>query len=100
LRTLAEATWRIEWPSGIVQELKDVTPRQILMVQEPAGLAMPTPGELRVTAWSNMVHRIEGSVDLREWTPLATVTNQTRVETYSDPGAGGMKYRFYRAVKP
>jgi len=93
-------TLRIEWPSGTVQELHDVAPRQLLTVTEPPGLAMPRPGELQVTAWSNMTHRIEASTNLVQWMPLDTVTNQARTNLFTDPEAATLRYRFYRAVKP
>jgi hypothetical protein len=93
-------TLRIEWPSGIVQELTNVGTKQFLTVTEPPGLVMPRPGELQVTAWSNMTHRIDASTNLVQWTPLVTLTNQARTAVFTDPDAASLRYRFYRAVKP
>jgi hypothetical protein len=39
-------TVRIEWPSGIVQELRDVAPRQFLTVTEPATPVVPQNGNV------------------------------------------------------
>ena len=47
-------TLRIEWPSGIVQELKDVTPNQILTIQEPARLVPLGPREFQIRCWKGM----------------------------------------------
>jgi hypothetical protein len=89
---------RIEWTSGIVQELHNVPAKQYLTVTEPARLAMPSPGELHVQCWKGMAYQIEGSPDLSVWTPLATVTNLTGKLQWTDPGAPGPSARFYRAV--
>lgn len=45
--TIAE-TVRIEWPSGIVQEMHNVAAKQFLTVTEPPQLAMTGIGRFRV----------------------------------------------------
>lgn len=89
---------RIEWPSGIVQELYDVSISQHLTVTEPAMLWMPRVGELHVQCWKGMIWRIDHSVDLSTWTPLATVTNLTGQLRWTDSDAPGQSTRFYRVV--
>ena len=41
---------RIEWPSGIIQELHDVAPRQVLTVTEPDARIIPTALEIQAGA--------------------------------------------------
>jgi hypothetical protein len=91
---------RIQWPSGIVQELRDVAVGQYLTVTEPARLAMARPAELGIQCWLGMQFRVEASSDLVNWTPLTTVTNVTGTPVYTDPGAASQRQRFYRAVGP
>jgi hypothetical protein len=90
---------RIEWTSGSVQELTNVAVRQYLTVTEPAKLSMPESGELHIQCWKGMAYCIEGSSDLANWTPLATVTNLAGTLQWTDPDAPGQSTRFYRAVK-
>ena len=88
---------RIEWTSGIVQEIQNVPVRQYLTVTEPPMLRMSRAGELQVQCWQGMVHRIERSSDLLNWTPLATMTNLnlTGGVLWRDPEATGAQ-GFYR----
>ncbi len=44
---------RIDWPSGIVHELKDVAAKQILTVTEPARLISQGPGAFQIQCWIN-----------------------------------------------
>jgi enediyne biosynthesis protein E4 len=74
---------RIEWPSGIVQELTNVTAKQFLTVKEPSKLAAdfsPSNGEFHValTGGKGLVYTLESSTDLSSWTSSASLTNQTR----------------------
>ena len=92
-------TLRIEWPSGVVQELTNVAVKQCLIVTEPAKLSMPKPGDLHIQCWKGMTYRIEGSSDLLAWNPLATVTNLTGKLQWTDTNAPGQGARFYRVVK-
>ncbi len=90
---------RIEWTSGIVQELTNVAVRQYLTVTEPAKLSMPQPGELHIQCWKGMAYRIDASPDLLSWTPLTTVTNLTGTLQWTDSDVPGRAARFYRAAK-
>jgi enediyne biosynthesis protein E4 len=93
---------RIEWTSGQVQELQNVPVKQCLMVTEPARLAMPSVGQLRIQCWKGMACTIESSPDLISWTPLATLTNLnlTGGMQWTDPTAPGRTAYFYRVVSP
>jgi hypothetical protein len=90
---------RIEWTSGIVQELTNVAVQRYLTVTEPSKLEMPRPGELRLQCWKGMTYTIEGSSDLATWTSLISLTNLnlTGGLQWSDPGAATQSARFYRA---
>jgi len=90
---------RIEWTSGIVQELKNVPVRQYLTVTEPTRLQMAQPGQLQIHCWKGMSYSIECSSNLAAWTPMATVTNVTGTLQWTDPDAPGKSTRFYRVLK-
>lgn len=99
--TVAE-TVRIEWPSGIVQELHNVPANQTLTVTEPAKLEphlIRSNGfvELKVRSWKGFVYDIETSSDLTAWTHMTTLTNETGTLSFADPAATTGS-RFYRAV--
>jgi len=91
-------TLRIEWSSGIVQELQNVPANQHLTVTAPLKLRMPQPGELQVECWQGMVCRVDISPDLTDWAPLSTMTNLTGHLQWQDPEAPSTATRYYRAV--
>jgi hypothetical protein len=91
-------TVRIEWPSGIVQELHGVAPRQFLPVQEPARLQALGAGALRIQSWKGMAFEVQVSSDLDQWSPLTTVTNLTGTLDFTDPNTVNHLRRFYRTV--
>jgi len=91
-------TLRIEWPSGIVQELHDVATKQSMSVTEPARLQTLGAGVLRVQSWKGMAFEVQSSTDLEQWLPLATVTNLTGALEFTDPDAANHLRRFYRTV--
>jgi hypothetical protein len=93
-------TVRVEWPSGIVQEIHGVATNQFLTITEPPLLqASLTNGnfELLLTSGIGSSSSIEVSTDLVTWTSLVNVTNTTRTVHVPDPDAAGHKSRFYRA---
>jgi len=90
---------RIEWPSGIMQELHNVPVKQYLTVTEPTRLQMAQPGQLQIQCWKGMSYSIECSSNLTGWTPMATVTNVTGALQWTDPDASGQSTRFYRVLK-
>ena len=89
---------RIEWPSGIVQELRDVPTKQFLTVTEPARLQAVGQGALRIQSWRGMAFEGQASTDLDQWSPLTTVTNLTDTLEFTDPDAANHLRRFYRTV--
>jgi ASPIC and UnbV len=91
-------TLRIEWPSGIVQELRDVAPKQFLTVTEPARLQTSGPGACRVQSWKGMAFDVQASTDLKQWSSVTTVTNLTGTLEFTDPGAAHNLRGFYRTV--
>lgn len=91
-------TLRIDWPSGIVQELRDVATKQHLTVTEPAGLQALSAGVLRVQSWKGMTFEVQASTGLKQWSPLTTVTNLTGTLEFTDPDAANDSRRFYRTV--
>jgi hypothetical protein len=95
-------TLRIEWPSGIVQELHDVAPKQFLTIWEPPALrgAVLADGscQLTVIAEPNRAWRIEASTDLKTWQKLEAVTNTQATFQYTDTAAKSMDCRFYRVM--
>jgi hypothetical protein len=92
---------RIEWPSGIVQELHNVPARQFLTVTEPPRLLMTQAGKLQVRCWKGQCFTLETSTDLRQWQSLATLTNANAAGTleFSDEEVVQHLTRFFRAVK-
>jgi len=50
---------RIEWPSGIAQELCNVAPRQVLIVKEPAKLEVMGTGRFRIRSWQGMAFEVQ-----------------------------------------
>jgi hypothetical protein len=89
-------TVRIEWPSGAVQELKNVPVGQFLTVTEPARLETIGAGQFRIRSWKGMAFTVEASPDLTNWSPLGAVTNETGVLTFSDPASATLLQQFYR----
>jgi hypothetical protein len=95
--TVAEVV-RIEWPSGIVQELTNVPARQILTVTEPVQLHSQVAGSFRFRSWKGLVFEVQSSSDCTSWSRLATATNLTGTLEFSDPEAPRHDARFYRVV--
>jgi hypothetical protein len=94
---------RIEWPSGTVQELRDVAVNQFLTVTEPPRLrARPKTADgsfpLELTGGVGFRYSLEVSSNLTSWTPWTTVTNTSRTMLVTDPSIANVARRFYRAV--
>jgi hypothetical protein len=91
-------TLRIEWPSGIVQELRDVPANQILTVTEPPRLIPQGAAHFQIQCWINQSFDVEASTDLRRrWSNVATVTNLTgTLEETGDPAMAGDGQRLLR----
>ncbi len=90
---------RIEWPSGIVQELRDVPANQTLTVTEPARLQITGPGQFRIQSWEGQAFEVQSSIDLKNWQAVTTITNLTGTLEFSDTNAVQQTACFYRAVQ-
>jgi hypothetical protein len=91
-------TVRIEWPSGIVQVLTNVEPKQLLTVVEPTKLKTLGATEFQIQSWKGMQFQIGTSTNCVDWAPLMTVTNTTGTLYFKDPTPPTGDRRFYRAV--
>jgi len=93
------AVIRVEWPSGIVQELKDVPSNQHLKITEPSRFFLsPQPNgvlELRLQGGERLNYSIETSTDLKNWTRLSVPTQVSSITITNSMGTD----RFYRAVE-
>jgi hypothetical protein len=93
---------RIEWPSGIVQQLTNVSPKQFMTIREPSKLTVqPAPENesmnLTLSGAKGQVYVIERSRNFLQWETWQTVTNSSGKEVIND-SADGAQF-FYRAVE-
>jgi hypothetical protein len=105
-------TVRIEWPSGIVQTMTNVAPKQILTVVEhqatPPGpisftrVQTLTNGgvSLSVTGSPGPLYLFEASTNLVSWAKLGVRTNLSGTVEFSDAAAAKFTRRFYRVSVP
>jgi hypothetical protein len=92
---------RIEWPSGIVQELHDVPVNRILTVTEPPRLIPQGVGAFQIQCWINQSFEVQASTDLTEWTTLETVTHsEAGTLPFVDAQADQHQSRYYRVMAP
>ena len=96
-------TLRIEWPSGSVQELHDIAPKQILTITEPPRLmATMTNGvpQFSLKGARGFQYEIDSSSDLSSWSSnsMVTITSLNGIAQIVDPNSPALKQRFYRAV--
>jgi hypothetical protein len=88
---------RIEWPSGVVQELQKVSAKQILEIKEPAQLVPLGPTEFQIRCWKGMPFEVQKSSNLKTWDSLGMVTNVTGTlsfqDTQTDPRTACCFYR-------
>jgi hypothetical protein len=75
---------RIEWPSGILQELHNVPAKQILTITEPAQLVPLGPREFQIRCWKGMRFEVEKSHNLQNWVSPGMVTNVTGTLSFQD----------------
>lgn len=90
---------RVEWPSGIVQELSGLAAGQVLKVTEPPRLETAGAGKLRLRGWKNQEFRVDTSADLREWNPahLAISNSSTGIVSITEDNPLTFAQRYYRA---
>jgi hypothetical protein len=89
---------RIEWPSGIVQELSNLPANQFLTVTEPPRLVPLAPCGFQIQCWLNQSFDIEASTDLTTWTHVTTLTNHTGTLEFHDPDNHDHFCRYYRVA--
>jgi hypothetical protein len=98
-------TLRIEWPSGTVQELPDVSANQILTVVEPrrpilTATVKPDRVEGTLSADPNTACEVSVCDTLGGWVPSTTVTTDAAgVATRTDMESITHPCRFYRAAR-
>ena len=106
-------TLRIEWPSGLVQELPNVTANQFLTVVECQGYVGAPPQFSGVTTngtgglqlsfaepATNARYILEASSDLVCWTKLMARTSAGGTALFTDTGTTNYPKRFYRLQVP
>ena len=103
---------RIEWPSGIVQILTNVAPRQFMRVVEHQETKVnPTPPHissvrtngvvnLSATGDPGLLYVFEASTNLVNWTKVGVRSNATGVVNFTDTRTAGLSKRFYRVLIP
>ena len=92
---------RVEWPSGIVQELTNVAPRQFIVVREPSRLKaeqLPGTGLLRFTleGGKGIPYSIETSSNLSSWVAFSFHTNQTGADVWTNQFSSQDPVRWFR----
>ena len=93
---------RVEWPSGIVQELTNVAAKQFLTIKEPSRLTAdisPDGSEfyLTVTSWKGLLYSLESSTDLVNWNYVTTLTNQTGTVAWTNQLSPSTPALFFRS---
>jgi hypothetical protein len=96
-------TLRIEWPSGTVQEIRNVAAKQILTVTEPSRLMTTLSNgvqQFTLRGGRNLQYDIQISTNLTDWSLLntLTITNLNGAAGITDTNAPDANQRFYRAV--
>jgi hypothetical protein len=105
-------TLRIEWPSGIVQELQNVAADQFITVTESQGYIGAAPqftGTVKTAAGMELSftepaagasYILEASTDLVTWTKLLARTSAGGTAQFTDTRANDHTKRFYRLQVP
>jgi enediyne biosynthesis protein E4 len=103
---------RIEWPSGIVQTLTNLTAGQILTVEEHQEYGGPLPALANTATSANglqfsitepavaAVYTVEASTNLVTWTKLMARRSAGGTFGFTDTGTTNYPSRFYRVVVP
>ena len=105
------AVVRIEWPSGLVQELHDVAADQSLKITEHQAGVTNAPSltasrsddgaiQLTLTGQTNLLYVFEASTNLVQWTKIAVRANLTGAVDFTDRAATNYSQQFYRGVAP
>ncbi len=92
---------RVEWPSGIAQELQKIPGNQVTTIAEPARLTLFSNGEfsgVSLQGGRNLAYDIQSSTNLANWSPdgATTITNANGRLNFGF-GAPAQR-RFFRTV--
>jgi hypothetical protein len=96
---------QIEWPSGTVQTLSNIEADQILTVVEPcrpvlaASCSSGTTVALALRGDVGAVYELQASSNLVDWAVVGIVTNELGQCSWTDPEAGSVRAKFYRAIR-
>ena len=90
------------WPSGIVQELTNVAPKQFLTIKEPSRLKaeylQASAGlSLTVIGWAGPAYSLESSIDFMTWVSVVSLTNQTGKIAWTNQPSAQEQLKFFRA---
>jgi hypothetical protein len=71
-----------------------------LLRQDSLGsfVATTNPFQIQFTGFDGYAYIVQGSTDLQNWTPLATLYPTNGVISFSDPVAPGVAQKYYRTV--
>jgi hypothetical protein len=95
---------RIEWPSGTVQELRDVAVNQFLTVTEPPRLSSAELSDgvfgFTLKGGRGLQYRIQSSSNLLDWMQAGsvTITNFAGTARFSEPVDTNESTRVFRVV--
>jgi hypothetical protein len=94
---------KVEWPSGLTQEIGNVAVNQLLIIHEPVlgfSNARVSQGQFNadVIGRAGLPKQVQTSPDLRQWTTIATFTNFTGHASFSTP-IGNRLQQFFRAIE-
>jgi hypothetical protein len=94
---------RIEWPSGLVEERRNISANQRVTITESPGIQRLAYTQrdgcrLQIIGRPGDTYDIQASTDLRAWSYLTTVSNSTPACQWFDTSATNYPHRFYRAV--
>jgi hypothetical protein len=96
---------RIEWPSGTVQELQNISAKQTLSITEPARLQISQANDslqFTLRGGRGFKYDIQASANLAStWSSLGeiTITNINGTASITETNGIGSTSRFYRAVR-
>jgi hypothetical protein len=103
---LADATnidaVRIEWPSGIVQELRNVGTKQFLTVTEPArlqGRMMGGQYQLVLNGGVGFTYAFQASTNLLDWTLLTNLVTTNMTMPVISLDAAQVSPKYFRAMR-
>jgi hypothetical protein len=98
---------RLEWPSGVFQEIADVPAGQTLEIVEPIRLTSTeisrlTPGQidLRLSGATSRPLQVSASSDLVQWSALEPERPENDRLSFTDSAALSAPHRFYRVWVP